>query len=238
MNVIDFFDQVRIINMETRSDRKEEIVDEFNKYGFGINNDKTQFFKAITPASPDGFPNIGTRGCYMSHLNVLEEAQKANVRNILILEDDVQFTKHINTLGKTAVETLNLLDWDLVYIGHALKSHRDTPSWKTVDQPMMLAHCYAINGKTISKLIAFLRLVLTREPGHPDGGPMHYDGALNTFMAQYPEIKAYYYSANLAYQRPSVTNIHTTSLVDNNKFSKPIMALLRKIKARILSLIR
>lgn len=238
MNVIDYFDQVRIINMAKRQDRRDGTQAEFDKYQFPLNTDKVSFFKAIAPTEAKGFPNPGVRGCFLSHVTIIQEARQAGVGHVFVLEDDIQFSKHISSKGTEAVAALDKIDWDIAYIGHDLKSKEGPFKWLTVDQPMLLSHCYAVNARVFDRIIDFFEQLQERPTGHPDGGPMHYDGALNTFRAQNPDVKVVYASMNLGFQRPSATDLHSQSSFDKNPLLRPLTIQLRKLKAKYLSLVR
>lgn len=234
MSFIDYFDQVQIINMASRADRRKETQIEFKRYQLPINSKEVSFFEAFTPSTPAGFPNNGARGCFLSHLAILKNADSINANNVLILEDDVAFSKHIIKLGQQAVSQLDEMDWDIAYFGHMRGNDESTPHWKKVDGEMLQSHFYAVNGKAFSKMIRCFETILSRPPGHPDGGPMHYDGAINTFVMQNPDIHAVYFSKNLGYQRPSKTNIQTTSIIDDNPLLKPTADIYRRIKLSVL----
>lgn len=238
MNFIDHFDGVRIINVASRTDRQSETISEFKHHGFQINTETVQFFKAVTPQDSGGFPTPGVKGCFLSHLGVLEEASSAGAKNVLVLEDDIQFSSKLRQYGGSLFEQLNEVDWDIAYFGHALDDAKGEAEWKLVEQPMLLAHFYAVNGKTLEKLTTFLHEVLERPPGHPDGGPMHYDGALNTFMDKNSDIKAYYCSLNLGYQRSSKTDLHELSIFDTNPLLRPLVKAGRQIKNKLLKYTR
>lgn len=231
MNVIDYFDRTRIINIPYRTDRRVETEAEFARNGFHIDDDKIGFFAAVTPTAEEGFPSIGARGCFMSHMHILEEAKRLNVKNILIMEDDIQFSRRIAAFGKQAIESLQGMDWDIAYLGHPFDGNSDTPGWEVVDRPIHLSHFYAVNGKSVGKLRDFLAQILERPPGHPDGGPMHYDAALNTLIHTRKDIQAYYYTWNLGYQRPSRTDLHALSIFDRLAVFRPLMAVYRRLKA-------
>ena len=230
MNVIEYFDRVQIVNMAIREDRRRETEDEFAANSFPINTDSVGFFEAITPEEADEFPNRGAKGCFMSHLTILQDAEARGLNNVLLLEDDLSFSKHVVEYTEVALGALKDMDWDIVYFGHAIKNDPDTTEWKEVTGRMLTSHFYAVNGKTISRLTEFLKQMSERPCGHPEGGPMHYDGALSTFMSQNDDIKGYYFSKNLGYQRPSKTNIHEPSAVDTNIFLKPLIGMYRKFK--------
>lgn len=234
MSFIDYFDQVQIINMASRLDRRKETLIEFARYRLPISTEQVSFFEAFTPSTPAGFPNNGARGCFLSHLAILKNAESVRARNVLILEDDVAFSKHIIELGNLAMNQLNKVDWDIAYLGHMRGNDESEPHWKKVDGEMLQSHFYAVNGKTLNKMIRCFETILSRPPGHPDGGPMHYDGAINTFVMQNPEINAVYFSKNLGYQRPSKTNIQTTSVLDANPLLKPTADIYRRLKLSLL----
>lgn len=227
------FEKTSVINMLSRKDRREETEAEFKRNGFEIDGKKVSFFEAVTPSEALGFPNKGTRGCFLSHLGILKAALDEGVSSQLVLEDDVCFTNELKNIQDDVVKELSNLDWDFVYLGHALES-KEIGRFEEVSQDMLLAHCYAVNAKCMVKLVKYLETVLTREPGHPEGGPMHYDGALNMFFAANPDLKVYYYSQNLAYQRPSATNIHEHSKLERMFFLGPLIRFYRSVKGLVL----
>lgn len=230
MNIIEYFDQTRIINVASRTDRRRGTEAEFQQNNFPINTETTVFFAAITPEDAQGFDNAGVRGCFLSHLGVLKEAEKAAANNVLVLEDDIAFSRHIHAYGPTAISALDTLDWDIAYFGHARGNSDGEPHWKRVDGPMLLAHFYAVNGTAFEKIIPFMEKILERPAGHPEGGPMHYDGALNTFFQKNPDIKAFYFSRNLGHQRPSRTDLHKLPFWDTSAAIKPFTEAFRKLK--------
>lgn len=181
-----------------------------------------------------GFPNPAVRGCYLSHLAVLEEARRDDVGHVLVMEDDIAFVREMGVLGREALRQLDALDWDIAYFGHALGNQPVPPTWKPVRGPMRHAHFYAVHARALHRLIDFLQSVLERPAGHPDGGPMHYDGALSTFMAQNPDIRAVYFSRSLGYQRPSRTDLHTPSILDRSPLLRPWAGVYRALKRHYL----
>ena len=76
-----YVDKVIYVNLESRTDRKEEIETELDKF-----NIKYERFNAISR------PDYGIIGCTQSHLEVIKMAKQNNYKNILILEDDFTFT--------------------------------------------------------------------------------------------------------------------------------------------------
>ena len=231
MTIIDYFDRTAIINLPERADRRVETRNEFNRAGWQLENKKTDFFTAIRPESAAGFPSAGVRGCFLSHMNAIKKAQYDNLANILIMEDDIAFVSDINKIADEALQELDQTEWGFLYLGHEHLS--DLPTDKRVveiTEPLLLKHFYAVSGKIIERFLQFLEQVLERPPGHPDGGPMYYDGALTTFRMQNRDIKTFVIVPSLGYQRSSRSDLHQHSGFDTWPFLNPITAGIRKMK--------
>ena len=71
------------INLDKRQDRREEIETELTNYELMHNAERIEAI--LTPTQ-------GILGCTMSHLKALKLAKERNYENVLILEDDFQFT--------------------------------------------------------------------------------------------------------------------------------------------------
>src|SRR5689334_3561173 len=87
----DIFDEVRIINLVDRDDRRREMSQQLERLG-GISGNAS-FFEAHRPVSRGEFPSIGARGCFESHLAVLSGARDSGAQTLLLLEDDFEFTR-------------------------------------------------------------------------------------------------------------------------------------------------
>ena len=109
-------DKVYIINLEHRTDRKDKVISELQRVG--ITN--YEIFKAIQPNEidiykwnsqflnpvPQWFKNtggdelkykIGALGCMLSHIQIINKCIENNYTNVLILEDDTEFTDSYRT---------------------------------------------------------------------------------------------------------------------------------------------
>lgn len=226
----EWFSRVRVISLVKRHDRRRETRAEFARHALPFEGGRVAFFDALSPTAADGFPTSGVRGCFLSHLAVLEAAVADGVDSVLILEDDIAFARRIASLGNDAVSTLDTMTWDLAYLGHDVPSGPGETGWRPVTGPMRHSHFYAVHRRALGRLVTFLRDVLGRPPGHPDGGPMHYDGALSTFRAQNPDLKIIHYTASLGYQRPSRTDIHAPSALDRYRWLAPVKVAYRTAK--------
>jgi len=125
-------DKIFIINLEYRTDRKEEIIKELKKH----NIYNYEFFKAIRPGIQDIIewnnnycdhvkksfqdPNkflyyqIGCLGCLKSHVEICKLALERNYKNILILEDDTEFLHNLDTLDKFSSQIND--NYDMLYL--------------------------------------------------------------------------------------------------------------------------
>jgi hypothetical protein len=231
MNFIDCFDRVAVVNLPERIDRKRETLEEFRHAGWDPANYSDVFFPAIRPESANGFPSVGVRGCFSSHMEILKQAKADNLNNVLILEDDIAFAKETDAAGKRIMEQLEGEDWGFIYFGH---EHPDNairqPGIEKISEPLRQTHFYAVNGPYLDRFLSFLEEVLKRPAGHPDGGPMHYDGAISTFRMQNPDITTYIAFPTLGTQRSSRTDLHDLSIWDRLPALSPFATGARKAK--------
>tara|TARA_Y100000816_G_scaffold121488_1_gene85366 strand:- start:603 stop:1259 length:657 start_codon:yes stop_codon:yes gene_type:complete len=125
-------DKIFIINLEYRTDRKEQMIKELEKH----NICNYEFFKAVRPGIQDiiewnnnycshvknSFPRsdkflnyqIGCLGCLKSHVEVCKLALERNYKNILILEDDTEFIHNLDTLSKFSSQIND--NYDMLYL--------------------------------------------------------------------------------------------------------------------------
>lgn len=227
-----YFDNIYIINLPHRTDRKKEIEDQFSKIGLGIDGEYIRLFSAFRPDASVGFPTIGARGCFMSHLAVLTHARDRSLGNILIIEDDCNFVSRF--LEKLlAIQTdLPRNSWSFFYGGalNVVDSTQDQNPWLTPNQALAGSHFIAVNGAVLADLVAYFETMLTRPPGDPLGGPMHVDGAYSWFRASHPECITYLATPELAYQRSSATDIHQRKWFERLSTMQWIFGRLRKVK--------
>lgn len=108
-------DKIIYINLDKRTDRKEQIESELDKFGL-----KYDRFCAIE------CEKFGIYGCGLSHLAVLKKAKEQNYKNILILEDDFEFliTKELfeEQLNKFFESNIN---FDVCMISYNLKETQE-----------------------------------------------------------------------------------------------------------------
>ena len=140
------------INLEHRTDRKEHVEKELLNIGLK----EVQRFNAIKMEN-------GAIGCSMSHLRILQDAQKNNLDHILIVEDDISFLDpelFKNQLNKFFETHKN--NWDVV-----LLAGNNMPPYKIIDDTcIQVSRCqtttgYIVNGHYIKTLLQNVKIGLT-----------------------------------------------------------------------------
>lgn len=228
------FDLVQVINLRSRPDRRHEMESELGRIGSGLEPGRVEFFEAAKPQDAGEFESVGARGCFMSHLAVLERAANRAVDSLLILEDDVRFADHFRSRMQAVSARLREHDWSFFYGGHSLgrvTRSEDQNLWRCPpSQGIVTAHCVALRGDVLPELAQFLREVLGRRAGDPRGGPMHVDGAYSTFRAAHPERVTLVAHPALATQRSSRSDIHQLRWFDKLRPVGAAVDQLRRLK--------
>jgi len=232
--LIAYFDRAYIINLADRADRRRQVEDEFCSVGVAVPNDKVRFYSSVRPVDKGPFTDIGTRGCFESHRNILQLADREGLRNVLIFEDDVSFRSVGPDLERRLIARLSEVDWDVVCFGYLAPSD-DKLGGPLVRWPQDIigAHFYAVNGKFIHGMLEYMQACESRSRDHPLGGPMPADGAYNHVRYVNPKINLFVAAPNLAYQRSSRTDIARARSLDKVIWLRPFMQLAREIKHRV-----
>lgn len=194
---------------------------------------RAEFFPAIRPENADGFPSIGARGCFLSHLAVLKKARDVGVQQLVILEDDVNFAPGFREKWELSLSALHTKEWAIFYPGHGLEGQPPGLSRIAPATGVRCTHFMVINGPALARLIEGLERILSRPAGHPSGGPMHVDGAYSTIRAQNPSLTTFAYSPVLGYQRPSRTDVGNLKWSDRIGMLAAVVDVGRKLKARL-----
>ncbi len=213
--ITDYFEGVYAVNLPERKDRYQLIVKELESAGMPLTPHKVEIFPAIRPDEAGGFSSIGARGCFSSHLAILKQAKQQGLSNILIVEDDLKISEKFRIDEAVIVEQLCQQDWDFAYFGHVEEVGEKSPvALVPFSEGVMTTHFYAVNAKIFDRLLEFLEALQQRPPGHPDGGPMHLDGAYSTFRARNPDVVTLIASPSLGWQKSSRSDIYPNSWFD------------------------
>lgn len=166
---MNFIEKVYIINLDRRMDRMVH-MDNLMKSMYIRNWER---FKAIRPKTVDITYNLysdyskfhklnrkyvkGSVGCKLSHIGVLKLARKKGYKNILILEDDVNFIGNRKFIDMGLREVHNL-DWDILYLGLNKARYKPVADLVFIGkvESGMCTHSYIVNGKSYDKIINIL----------------------------------------------------------------------------------
>ena len=160
MKITDFFDKTYCINLDRRFDRWEECLIEFKKYD--IEN-------VIRWSAIDG-NNINKLGScekssqtalILTNIDIIEDSIKNNLKNVLIMEDDIEFSDEVHNIS----EYFKYLpeDWDMVYFGGNHNSHMGVSPPLIINEKVcklhntFTTHCVGINGKSFNTIINKLK---------------------------------------------------------------------------------
>jgi glycosyl transferase family 25 len=232
--IIGYFDRSYIINLSDRTDRRRQVEREFRRVGVNIPSENVRLYTAIRPTDKAGFMDIGTRGNFTSHKNVLELANRDRLRNVLIFEDDVSFRNVEGAFEQKLLTQLAREDWDVVFFGYL------SPPDEGLTGPLMRwpkdilgMHFYAVNGRFIGTMLEYMNECEMRPRDHPLGGPMTADGAYNHIRYVTPNINVFLSVPNLAHQRSSRTDIASTRGFDRIVWLRPFLRSARAVKHQL-----
>lgn len=232
MKLSEYLERTYVISLRERVDRRAHVTGELARVRLPVTPGRVDFFDAHRVSHAEGFPCTGAHGCFLSHLAVLESAAAQHLGNVLILEDDVAFRPMLTTLESEVVETLTSQPWDIAFLGHCNPTDSVVYRLQPTSRPVRGAHFYAVHGRCIPALAEFMRALLGRPAGHPDGGPMHYDGALYTFLRTHPDRIGLLSEPSLALQSASRSDIAGGRWFDDIEALTGAVQWVRRLKTR------
>jgi glycosyl transferase family 25 len=244
MRLLNYFDRIYVNNLPYRTDRRKETEKELRRVGASFDSGHVVIFPAIKPEFPEPFRKLGSKGNFLSVLQMLKQAQKDNLQRVLIMEDDIEFPKYYELCEDTLLEQLTHASWDVVQFGYfpfghfpAEWSEVQTPehplfgSLQSYDGDLIGSHFYGINGASIGKLIAFLEELLANPTTHPLGGTMEHmmsiDGAITCFCRKHDDVTRLIPLPSFGGQRRSKSDV-TPNWFDSVPVLNLLAALMRK----------
>ena len=218
--LFEYFDRIAIVHLPERTDRLDSLGRELARVGLDIACPKVSIPVAPMPQDANGFPSRGVYGNFLSHLDILQRAYDDNLESVLVLEDDAIFSRRFNEKQSVLAESLRANAWDETFIGHSISG--GLPDSKSglvqFSGDFLWAHCYAVHRRVMPKLIDYLRKVIDRPQGHPEGGKMYVDAAHNLFRRQNPDVVCLVSAPCLSVQKGSHSSLGSKSWYDNESF--------------------
>jgi hypothetical protein len=203
INLNKYFDKTYVINLDRRKDRYESFEKEMSKYA--IKN--IERFSAIDGNNLTNNTNLlpGEVGILLSHLEIIRKCKSDNLKNVLILEDDVYFSDEILKLEEYISSVPN--DWDFIYFGgnHVYGAPPLQINEKVVKLNYTVAlQCVAIN----STVFDVIEVILPKMQRQVDA---YYAELHNTF-------NAYGFYPNMAKQIAGFSDIQNRNVDYSNYF--------------------
>ena len=129
-----------VINLDRRNDRIEKFVKNYpikHTVFPAVDGKKLKSTALLQKIFKNNKYNMrrGVVGCALSHIKLLIQLAKSDKKAYFILEDDVTFSDNFNSKFNAIIESMNQLDWDLIYLGHHLISDMRKDDWN--DSPKL-----------------------------------------------------------------------------------------------------
>jgi glycosyl transferase, family 25 len=235
-NLLEYFNAAYLINLPERKDRLRSATRELARVEWPIGPDAVQVYPAQRLTDAAGFPGgPSVRSCFESHLACLRAAHERGKRNVLIMEDDIGLASSIPRLAPSIAAQLDAALWDFVYLGHGHTG--DIPEACASTATVVFApatghiggaHFYAVNGRILERLIAYL-VRLSDGGDRGEHKPMPLDGAYNVFRRTNTDVQTLLAVPKLGWQRSSRSDISPRP-IDKFKPLQPLLSLMRNFK--------
>lgn len=214
MNLFENFDQICIINLPQRTDRRREMDEVLKAIGLA-HSPKVTYFSAIRPTDAGSFTSIGARGCYESHKRILRDAVNAD-QSVLILEDDCELIPDAQSY-----EIMG--NWDIFYGGYYPANPNDLLNSDIIGSHMM--GFSRMGAKLVSTYLEHLEYDGTHPP---------IDAAYIWFRRANKKIPTHFAVPPLAYQRASRSDIANLKWFDRVPVIRQLTNYLRSLRRKSL----
>jgi GR25 family glycosyltransferase involved in LPS biosynthesis len=196
MKLKKYFDQIYCINLDRRKDRWEETVVELKKWDL---LESVNRYSAIdgNVIKNNTYPiNNGELGLLETHIKLIRNAKEKKYKNILLIEDDIEFTEDITNIDFYFDKLPS--DWEMLWFGGNHNKHMGNKIDLINEQIIKCkntyaTHCIGINENIYEELLN----LLTKRSKPVD---VYYSDIQNTH-------KCYSFNPSIALQRPSFSDI-------------------------------
>lgn len=202
-------DLVVYINLDIRTDRRDEMEAELARVG--VPKEKILRWSATRNRKN------GALGCTMSHIAVLEYIQTlpVNIKSVLILEDDFNFIDNLGLVrdSLSKVHTLLPPDWDVVLLAYEMFRTKPFNDILSIALECYGTAGYLLNRSSLEKVLNNFRE--GREALIKSG---HYKDSIDVYWWKLmKDHKFFYFNQALGYQRKSYSNV-AEKIIQRNSF--------------------
>lgn len=193
-------DLVIFINLDIRTDRKEEMQKELSR--LGVPQEKILRWSAVRNTKNPAL------GCTLSHIAVLEHINTLpeNIENILILEDDFDFAEDASLVNESLKKFLQYPreSWELGLLSYYVLERQDHNSLVSVALMSQRTSGYLVNRNSLLKLLNNFKK--GRDCLIQTGNIALYSIDVYWWHLM-QDKKCFYFNQPLGYQRKSYSNI-------------------------------
>lgn len=186
-----FFKQIECVNLDRRGDKWEECLAEFATHGLKVDR-----FSAVD-GNPIGYKGgllDGAIGNLLSHIDIIKRAKENGYDNVLIFEDDIIMLDGVVDIFNEWVKGVPD-DWDLLYLGG---NHNDSLNIMVNEHVKKITNTYTTHAYAIRNTVYDLVLDTLNK----------FSSEGDVLMAEVQrECNAYCFIPNIAWQRPSKSDI-------------------------------
>lgn len=155
MGLNNYFDKIYCINLDRRTDRWEKCKEQFDKLGIEVERFSAIDGNTLEYNNKKLLP--GEIGIIRSNLELVKKAKENKYNNILIFEDDVEFTDEFNEKFEKYFKQVPA-DWCFLYLGgnHVGGTHPVNRNLHKIVHSYAI-HAFAINSKMYNVIIDLLQ---------------------------------------------------------------------------------
>jgi glycosyl transferase family 25 len=197
----DHFDHIRIVNLDSRPDRRRAMMREIERLHLD-DHPSLHFFNAIEMPDAGPFLRRGSHGAFESHLALLRFATQLDT-SILILQDDCQFLPAVRGYVPDKETDIFYGGWTALDAGDVLRSD------------IIGAHCMGFSAKAAQRAVKYFDRykqadfavdpIAAAKPDYSPNIRPPIDGALVWFRRANPDLKVVFHK--IAKQRSSPSSI-------------------------------
>lgn len=160
------FDQIYMINLARRPERREKMELLFDELGLMVHHfpavDGKQLDAQVVqqmgisflPGYEDPYHHrpmtMGEIGCFLSHYRIWEQIVDRQLQQVLILEDDIHFEPYFKWNAQRTMEQASNTDYDLIYFGRKRLRDEDEPWVAGTDMLVHAGYSYWTLGYVIT----------------------------------------------------------------------------------------
>ncbi|UZK67747.1 glycosyltransferase family 25 protein [Sphingomonas sp. M1-B02] len=208
--MFDDFEILRVISLPQRRDRRREMESEIARAGLA-GDPRIAFFDALRPSDAGPFSSIGARGCYQSHVKILEEAVRKKA-SVLILEDDCDLAPDAGSISLGS-------GWQIFYGGYMPAEPNNLQHSDIIGSHMM-----GFSREGAQLVLEYLRNL------DVDGKHPPIDAAYIWFRRAHPEVTTVFAQPPIGHQRPSRSDIEPGAIYNRLWGVRDMVASVRRLR--------